>query len=258
MSPEGKVAVVTGGGRGIGAAVARTLARAGAAVAVAGRTRQSVDGVAAELGGSGHRATSFICDVTDPESVAALARAVPEALGPVDILVNNAGAAHSAPLARITLDDWNRLFAVNATGTLLCMQAFTPAMAERRWGRVINVASVAGVSGDRYIGAYAASKHAVIGLTRCTAAEMAAQGVTVNAVCPGFVDTDMTRESVARIRAKTGLTEEAALDAIRATTPQRRLISPDEVAHAVLALCADEARGINGQAIVLDGGGLLS
>jgi NAD(P)-dependent dehydrogenase (short-subunit alcohol dehydrogenase family) len=203
-------------------------------------------------------AWAVVCDVTRPESVRELARGAIERLGHVDILVNNAGVAHSGPLHKITLEDWNRLFAVNATGTFLCTQAFVPGMLERKWGRVVNVASVSGLTGARYIAAYAASKHAVLGFTRAVAAEVALQGVTVNAVCPGYVDTDLTRESVERIVRETGRTREQALQALLERTPQRRLIEPEEVAHAVLALCDELAKGVNGEAIVIDGGALLA
>jgi 3-hydroxybutyrate dehydrogenase len=258
MSLDGRGAVVTGGGRGIGAAVARSLARAGAAVVVAARTLDQVERVAAELRGAGRSAWAVVCDVTRPESVGELGRRAIERLGHVDILVNNAGLAHSAPLHKIALEDWNLLFAVNATGTFLCTQAFVPGMLERKWGRVVNVASVSGLTGARYIAAYAASKHAVLGFTRAVAAEVALQGVTVNAVCPGYVDTDLTRESVERIVRETGRTREQALQALLERVPQRRLIEPEEVAHAVLALCDDLAKGVNGQAIVIDGGALLA
>ncbi len=258
MALQGKVAVVTGGGRGIGAAIARALAEAGAEVIISARTPSQIEGVAAELNGAGHRARALPCDVTDEKSVAELVRAAQDGSGPIDILVNNAGAAHSAPLRRLTLEDWNRLFAVNATGTFLCTRAFVPAMVERSWGRVINIASVAALSGAKYIAAYSAAKHAVLGLTRSVAAEVAGHGVTVNAVCPGYVDTDMTRESLDRITSKTGMTEDQALQAILDHTAQGRLIAPEEVAHFVLALCDEKAKGINGQAIVLSGGGLLA
>lgn len=254
---SGRGAVVTGGGRGIGAAVAHALARAGAAVLVAARSTEQVEAVAAAITRAGGKAASARCDVTDSASVQALARAAQDRLGPVDILVNNAGVAHSAPLHRITLDDWQRLIAVNATGTFLCTQAFIAAMVERGWGRVINVASIAGLNGAKYIAAYTAAKHAVIGFTRAVAAEVADRGVTVNAVCPGYVDTDMTVDSVERIVDKTGMSRDVVMQNILARSPQKRLITPDEVAHAVLSLCAEEARGITGDALVVDGGSLL-
>lgn len=258
MTLEGRTAVITGGGRGIGEAVAKALARAGAGVVVASRTREQVEAVAAGLRREGRTAHAAACDVTDPASVDALARAAEQALGRVDILVNNAGMAGSSPVHRLGIEEWDRLFAVNARGTFLCTRAFIGGMIERGWGRIVNVASVAGLHGARYIAAYAASKHAVIGFTRAAAADVAAHGVTVNAVCPGYADTEMTRESVARIVGKTGMSEDRALDAILALNPQRRLIAPEEVAHAVLALCHEQARGINGQAIVIDGGALLA
>lgn len=255
---EGRTAVVTGGGRGIGEVVARALAESGAAVVVAARTKTQVDDVAERLRAEGHRALAVPCDVTDPASVDRLAREVVERAGKVDILVNNAGIAGSAPVHRLGLEEWNRLFAVNATGTFLCTRAFLPGMIERGWGRIINIASIAGLQGAKYIAGYAASKHAVIGFTRSVAAEVAATGVTVNAVCPGYADTEMTRESIERIVEKTGLSEDRARAAILSTTPQRRLIEPREVAHAVLALADEAAMGINGQSIVIDGGALLA
>jgi NAD(P)-dependent dehydrogenase (short-subunit alcohol dehydrogenase family) len=258
MNLHGRSAVITGGGRGIGVAVARALAQAGARVLVAARSTSEVEVVAGTLRDEGHQAHHATCDVTDPASVHALAATAREKLGDVDILVNNAGIAGSAPLAKITLDEWNRIFAVNVTGTMLCAQAFVPAMVARKWGRLVNVASIAGRSGAPYIATYAASKHAVIGFTRCVAAEVAAFGVTANAVCPGYVDTPMTTQSVERVVAKTGRSAQEALEAILRTSPQHRLLEPEEIAHVVLALCAHEARGINGQAIVIDGGAILA
>jgi NAD(P)-dependent dehydrogenase (short-subunit alcohol dehydrogenase family) len=255
---EGKAAVITGGGRGIGAACARALCEAGAAVLVAARTRGEVEAVAAALREAGHRAHAATCDVADPASVRELARAAEAALGAVDILVNNAGIAPSAPVKDLSLEDWNRTIAVNATGTFLCAQAFLGGMTARRWGRIVNVASVAARTAMPYIAAYAASKHAVLGFTRALAAEVAPLGVTANAVCPGYVDTVMTTASLDRIVAKTGMPRVKALERIEGLSPQRRLLEVDEVAFLVAALCDPRAKGVNGQAIVLDGGGLLA
>ncbi|HVS13115.1 MAG TPA: SDR family NAD(P)-dependent oxidoreductase [Thermoanaerobaculia bacterium] len=253
MSLAGRTALVTGGGRGIGAAIAERLALEGARVAVAARSLDQVEAVAASLRERGAEAAAFACDVTVEDEVARLVRETEAALGPVDVLVCNAGAATSAPLDRTTLDDWNRMLAVNATGPFLCVRAVLDGMTSRCWGRVVVVASVAGLAGARYISAYAASKHAAVGLVRVAAAE-AARGVTVNAVCPGYVDTEMTRETIRRIVETTGADEAGARDALLRRSPQRRLIEPAEVAHAVASLCAEEARGIHGQCVVIDGG----
>ncbi len=250
---EGRGAVVTGGGRGIGEATARALSAEGARVIVAARTSSEVADVADAITKSGGHAWGVACDVTDPVSVDGLADAAEERLGQVDILVNNAGIAHSAPVARTALDDWRRLLEVNATGTFLVTRAFLPAMMERGWGRVVNVASVAGLAGDRYISAYAASKHAVIGFTRSAAVEAAEHGVTVNAVCPAFVDTRITRDSVTRVAEITGRAEEDVLSGILAAYHQTRLLTPDEVARAIVDLCREDAGGRNGEAVLLDG-----
>jgi len=247
----GLVAVITGGGQGIGAAVARALAAEGAAVVLAARSEDRIEAVAAEIRRGGGKAWAARCDVTDPASVRALAEVALGHVDAVDILVNNAGVAHSAPLSRLTLEDWNRVLAVNATGTFLCTQAFLPRMLERKRGSVVNVASVAGLAGARYIAAYAAAKHAVIGFTRSVAAEVEGSGVTCNAVCPGFVDTEMTRESVARVVAKTGKSADEALRAMLASSSQQRLITPQEVAQAVLTLCDPRGERLNGAAVTL-------
>jgi len=254
MNPlAGRVAVVTGAGRGIGAATARALADAGFSVVVAARSRDQIERQSAELLALGHEARAVVCDVTSEASVEALSREAAE-LGPVAVLVNNAGAAASMPVARTSLEDWNRLMAVNATGAFLCTRAFLPGMLERQWGRVVNVASTAGLSGGKYLAAYSAAKHALVGLTRSVAAEVAGTGVTVNAVCPGFVDTEMTAETVDRIVAKTGRTREEALAAALASAGQTRLISAAEVAAAVVSLSAAAVtHPPNGEALVLDG-----
>lgn len=258
MSLDGKTAVITGGGRGIGAAIARELAADRAALVVAARSPEQVEETAEAIRRAGGRAHATTCDVTDAEQVAALAAFAAEHLGHVDILVNNAGTAASAPLRSVTPEEWNRILGVNATGPYLCTRAFLEGMLERRWGRVVNVASIAGLTGAAYISAYTASKHAVIGFTRSVAAEVAAKGVTVNAVCPGYVNTPMTDASVAHIAAKTGMSREEAREELKRMSPQNRLFSPEEVAYAVRFLCDPRALGINGQAIVLDGGALLA
>jgi len=250
---DGAVAVVTGGGQGIGAAVAHALAAEGAAVVVAARRSDRIESVATEIRGAGGKAWAVHCDVTDAASVNDLAKAAARHAGAIDILVNNAGVAHSAPLVKTTLDDWNRVLAVNATGTFLCTRAFISGMLERKRGAIVNVASVAGLAGARYIAAYAAAKHAVIGLTESVAAEVEGTGVTCNAVCPGFVDTEMTQESVERVVAKTGKAADEALSAMLASASQQRLITPDEVAQAVLALCDTHGRRPNGTAVTIAG-----
>ncbi|MDX1396272.1 MAG: 3-oxoacyl-ACP reductase family protein [Gemmatimonadota bacterium] len=256
MSLDGKGAVVTGGGRGIGAAVARSLAEAGARVVVAARSSGEIEAVATALRSGGVDAWAVPVDVSEPDSIAGLFERAREHLGTVDILVNNAGIALASPAVRLSLADWNRLIAVNATGTFLCTQAVLGPMIDRGWGRIVNVASIAGLKGAAYISGYSASKHAVIGLTRSVAVEVARAGVTVNAVCPGYVDTPMTEASIANIVEKTGMTRQDALGALLDTTPQRRLITSGEVAAAVMFLLGEEARGINGQSIVIDGGAI--
>ncbi len=212
--------------------------------------------VAAALRKDGYEAYAFRCDVTRLHDVRDVALGAREAMGHVDILVNNAGTATSNPLKRITLNEWNHVLAVNATGTFLCTQALVPGMVERSWGRVVNVASVAGVAGARYIAAYAASKHAVVGFTRSVAAEVGGRGVTVNAVCPGYVDTPLTDESIARIMARTGVDREEALGLLLAEAGQPRLIRASEVADRIVALCLEGSGDINGEAIVMDGRGV--
>ena len=251
----GKTAVITGGGRGIGEACAVALAEAGVRVVVGARSTDQLDRVVETVKARGGTAFAHGLDVTDPDSVDRFAGFVHESVGPVQILVNNAGIASSAPVHRQDLGGWNRIMAVNATGTFLCTRAFMPDMLEAGWGRVVNVASVAGVMGAAYISAYTASKHAVVGFTRAVAAEVASKGVTVNAVCPGYVDTDMTQQSIDTIVAKTGKTADDAEQWLAGTTPLGRLIRPREVADAVRYLCGDGAAATNGQAIVLDGGG---
>jgi len=258
MRLEGRHAVVTGGSRGIGAAVARQLVSEGCAVMICARGLESAEELAAALRSSGAEAWAQVCDVADERSVERLAEAAVERMGRVDILVNNAGIALSGPIKTLTLEAWERVFAINATGTFLCTRAFLPGMRSSGWGRVVNIASIAGKVGAPYIAAYTASKHAVLGFTRAVATEVASEGVTVNAVCPGYVDTPMTTQSVAHIVGKTGRSEEEAYAFMKSASPQRRLMLPEEVAYLAVSLCDPRAHGINGQAIVLDGGGVQS
>jgi len=248
---NGRSAVVTGGGRGIGAAIARALAADGARVMVASRTRDEVDAVAADLCAHGAEAFATVCDVADEASVEALVGEAHIRLGTVDILVNNAGDAGSAPLAKITLAEWSRMMAVNATGTFLCTRAFAPAMKEQGWGRIVNVASVAGLAGGRYISHYAAAKHAVIGFTESVGRELAKTGVTVNAVCPAYVDTPLNDRTVENVMTRTGRSRADALHAVLTSAGQDRLTTPEEVADAVRNLCRDSS-GLTGVAVLVD------
>lgn len=253
MFLTGRTALVTGGGRGIGRAIAERLSREGARVVVAGRTHPEVDRAAAELGGVG-----IVMDVADRASLAAGLATLSEKVGHVEILVNNAGAAESAPLERTTDELWDRMMAVNATATFTLCRELLPPMVARRWGRVINVASNAGLTGYPYSAAYCAAKHAVVGLTRAIALEVARSPVTVNAVCPGWVETRMVDEAVDRIVKKTGRSEGDARRSLAAMSPQQRMVQPDEVAHVVATLCSDGARSVHGQAIAIDGGQVMS
>lgn len=258
MKLENKTALITGGGRGIGRAVAFAFAREGARVAIAARTVQQVEQVAAEIHAEfGSEALAVVCDVSDVESVRRAYAAVVERFGGVDILVNNAGIAESAPLVKTGDELWQRIIAVNLTGTFFCTRAALPLMIERGWGRVINVASIAGKTGAPYIAAYTASKHGVLGLTRSVALEVAMKGITVNAICPGYVETEMAEQAIHNISDKTGKSAAEARDVLNRMSPQNRLVTSEEVAALALLLASEDGRGINGQAINVDGGSVL-
>ena len=257
MSLRGRRALVTGGGRGIGRATALALAGAGADVAVAARTSAELEAVAAEVRGHGVRGAALTADVGRADEVRRLFQAVRDALGGVDILVANAGIAPSAPLAKTTDEMWSQAMAVNLSGPFYCLREALPEMAARGWGRVVVLASIAGKSAMPYIAAYTASKHGVLGLTKVAALEVAGKGVTVNAVCPGYVDTPMTDGGVARIAEKTGGDPAAIRRRLEELSPQKRLVTAEEVAALVLYLCGDEARGITGQGLNVDGGTLM-
>jgi NAD(P)-dependent dehydrogenase (short-subunit alcohol dehydrogenase family) len=259
MTLKNRVALITGGGRGIGRAIALAFAQEGAHIVLAARTMSQVESVAGELTNSmGSGALPVACDVSDVESVSHMFATVQKKFerGP-DILVNNAGIAESATLVKTDDELWHRHLAVNLSGTFFCMRAALPSMLRSGWGRVINVASIAGKTGAPYIAAYSASKHGVLGLTRSVALEVAAKGITVNAICPGYVETDMTTRAVENITSRTGYDVDQALEALRRTSPQNRLIMPEEVATLALLLASEEGRGINGQAINVDGGSVL-
>jgi NAD(P)-dependent dehydrogenase (short-subunit alcohol dehydrogenase family) len=250
----GRIALVTGGGRGIGRAIAVSLAGAGADVAISGRNADVLDETVGAIRAIGRRAAAVVCDVGERSQVDAMVTRVKKDLGDPLILVNNAGIAGSAKLSDTTDDMWEAMLRVNATGAFYCMRAVVPMMVEAKWGRVINVASIAAKAGAPYIAAYAASKHALLGLTRAVAAEVAARGVTVNAVCPGYVDTEMTDRSAAFISVRTSRDETDARKILEGFSPQKRLMTADEVAGLATYLCSEAARGINGQSLVIDGG----
>jgi len=251
MELAGKLALVTGGGRGIGAAVARRLAGAGARVIVAGRTEADLAAVAAEVGGVAVRV-----DLVDRADTDRLVARLAD-LGRVDILINNAGIAESAALDRTSDAMWDRILELDVTAPFRLIRALVPAMVAAGWGRVVNIASNAGVSGYGYTAAYCAAKHALVGVTRALAVDLARTGVTINALCPGWVATRMSEEAVARIAEKTGRSAAEARASLESMSPQRRMIEPAEVAHAALMLCGHDARGIHGQTLVIDGGAVL-
>jgi NAD(P)-dependent dehydrogenase (short-subunit alcohol dehydrogenase family) len=250
---RGRVAFVTGGSRGIGREIALALARAGCAVAVAARNRAQVEATAATARGYGVAATAIELDVLEPAAVERALAETRQALGDIDVLVNNAGVAESAPLIRTDLALWEHHLRVNVTAPYLLSRAALPGMLERRWGRIINMASLAGLYGAPYVTAYTASKHALVGFTRALAAEVAGKGVTVNAICPGYVATDLVWNGARNIAARTGKSYDEAVAAMARMNPGGRLIAPSEVAAVAVRLLDDGAT--NGDAIVVDGSG---
>jgi NAD(P)-dependent dehydrogenase (short-subunit alcohol dehydrogenase family) len=253
---SGKHAVVTGGTRGIGAAVTRVLLDHGARVTVLGRSTESQPGGALDFKRSSGLAYAK-ADVGDPAAVAHAFESARVRSGPVDILVNNAGQAVSAPFLKTDATLWRRMMTVNLDGTFHCIRAALPGMLSAGWGRIINMASTAGLTGYAYVAAYCASKHAVVGLTRALALEVATKSVTVNAVCPGFTNTDLLKETVANIVAKTGRTPEEARAELASRNPQKRLVQPEEVANAVAWLCLPGSEAVTGQTIAVAGGEVM-
>lgn len=252
-------AVVTGASRGIGAAIARQLAQAGAALTLIGRSRESLNKIATEL--QAHTQVHIeAVDVTDHRGVQAAMQAAEAALGPIHILVNNAGQAISQPFEKTDLALWQSMLNINLTGTYTCTHAALPSMlkasASGTPGRIIHIASTAGLKGYAYVSAYTAAKHGVIGLTKALAIELARKNITVNALCPGYTETDIVQAAIDTIVTKTDKTAQQARDTLAAGNPQQRLVQPEEIAKAVMWLCSEGSGAINGQAIAIDGGEL--
>lgn len=255
QSLQGRHALVTGGGRGIGAAIARALLAEGARVTVLGRSLATVQALAAEAPQQLHAVAADVADAAQVADAFAAARA---RFGPLAILVNNAGQAASAPFLKTDAALWQQMLDVNLTGTLLCTQAALPDLLAAGWGRVVNIASTAGLAGYAYVAAYCAAKHGVIGLTRALALEVAKKGVTVNAVCPGYTETDILRDSIANVVAKTGRSADAARAEFAAGNPQGRIVQPEQVADTVRWLCGEAAAAVHGQAIAVCGGEVMN
>jgi NAD(P)-dependent dehydrogenase (short-subunit alcohol dehydrogenase family) len=257
MKLQGKSALVTGASRGIGRAIALAFAKEGAAVALTARRIEALDALAREIDAAGGKTLAVSLDVTNSKSIAEAHGRVTKELGAVQILVNNAGIAGSVKVLAMDDEHWQSHLDVNLTGAFRVTRAFLPAMVEAKWGRVINIASTAGKVGFQYTAAYCASKHGLLGFTRALALEMATLGVTVNAICPGFVATDMALEAARNIAKKTGKSEADATKWLAALSPQNRLMEPAEVAAVAVLLASDEATGVNGQAINIDGGAVV-
>ncbi|HYP41978.1 MAG TPA: SDR family NAD(P)-dependent oxidoreductase [Chloroflexia bacterium] len=258
LALAGRRAIVTGAGRGIGRAIALAFAEAGADVAVTARTASDLEVVAHEIKGMGRRGIPVSCDVTDPEQVSEMVLRVEGELGGVDILVNNAGHAASHKFLGHPDELWHGMLLTNLTSVYYVTKASVPIMVEQKWGRIINIASIAARVGDKYVAAYTAAKHGVLGLTRSLATELISHNVTVNAICPGYVDTPLTQESISNIMARTGLDEKQARAALERMSPQKRLIEPEEIAAVAVFLAQESSKGITGQAINVDGGGVMS
>ena len=249
--------MVTGGGRGIGEAISMALAQEGCSVAIPDVIVANAEKVAAQIRGLGRDALAMHCDITDPQSVENALAQVDQRWGKLDILVNNAGISYANPVVDTALEAWRRTLDVNLTGTFLCSQAALRRMLPRKSGRIINIASTAGQIGEKNASAYAASKHGVLGLTRSLALETATSGITVNAICPSWAQTNILGQAVSTITSKSSLTPEQAQAILAGKNPQKRIIQPEEIAFVVVWLACDEAFGLTGQAIGLSGGQVM-
>jgi NAD(P)-dependent dehydrogenase (short-subunit alcohol dehydrogenase family) len=256
--PRGTHAIITGGGHGLGNAIAAEMVRAGANVTIMGRDTARLESAVRELGGEGAaKVHSVVCDVTDPESVAAAFAAAANSLGVAHILINNAGQARSVPFTETSLDLWRRIMDVNLTGPFLCTQQVLPSMLHAWSGRIVNIASTAALRGYATLSAYCASKHGLLGMTRSLAAEVADKRITVNAVCPGYTEGGMSDQAIQAIMAARGVSAEDALAVLVRHNPQKRLSTQREVAATVSWLCSEHASAITGQAIAVAGGEVM-
>lgn len=254
---QGRRAIVTGGTGGIGYSIVLALAKAGADVAVVARNPARLQAVAKEIEALGRRGLPVSCDITDPEQIERMAAEAGQGLGGVDILVNNAGGAESHKFLDHPDALWHKMIALNMTSTYHVTKAISPLMVEQQWGRIINIASIAAKIGGRYITAYTASKHGVLGFTRALALELIPYNITVNAICPGYVDTPMTGAAIDNIARRAGMSQAKARESLEKVSPQNRLIEPEEVAAVAVMLAQDISKGITGQAINVDGGSVM-
>jgi NAD(P)-dependent dehydrogenase (short-subunit alcohol dehydrogenase family) len=253
MGLKGRHALVTGGGTGIGAAVAKQLAELGLHVSVLGRRRAPLDAFCEEV----PHTAAFTADVADAAGVKRAFAAAAETFGPISVLVNNAGMAVTSPFAEAELTDWQRVLNVNLTGAFLCTREVLPTMRQEGWGRIVNIASTAGLKGYPFVVSYCASKHGLIGMTRALALEVARDGITVNAVCPGYTETELVEAALDNISVQSGRSRDSALGKLIALNPQRRLVQPAEVANAVAWLCSPGATAITGQSLAVAGGEVM-